>query len=242
MGLAVTDRSGPPILLRGVTTASHLLLPKLGRSEHLTDGEAVRIHEANLLIEFRRLCAPVLDSTPTTEWEWMFLAQHYGVPTRLLDWTTNPLVALFFASERNDGDDGAVYFVSHLLTDQYDQYCPYSAAQRESSPFALQPSEGKVIFLRPRYTDARYLNQSSIFSCPANPVDPLHIDQMQKIILRGAWKPEIRRRLRMLGIGASFIYPGLDGIGKEVTTLMHEPIQSGATKMVVLQTVMPAPK
>jgi hypothetical protein len=50
-----------------------------------------------MLADFKRRARPFLDPLPGNDFEWMFVAQHHGVPTRLLDWTTNALVALYFA-------------------------------------------------------------------------------------------------------------------------------------------------
>ena len=100
---------GPEHLFRGVTSSEHKLVPSIGRgTEAHTHGD-ILVLEKNLASEFRRLAVSEIKVLPETDFEWPFLAQHYGLPSRLLDWSSNPLIALYFAVERNDEEAGAVY-------------------------------------------------------------------------------------------------------------------------------------
>lgn len=66
--------------------------------------------EATLLKRFKQSAAMLIDMPPRVAFDWMFLMQHYGVPTRLLDWSESPLVALYFALENKD-TDGALWLL-----------------------------------------------------------------------------------------------------------------------------------
>ena len=227
---------GPDFVFRGVTDESFDLIPSIGRrTKEPTSGKISAI-EGDLLNEFKRLTIPILEKQPSSDFEWMFLAQHYGLPTRLLDWTTNPLVALFFATEENDDKDGAIYYSQIRFSDEYERYDPYLAKNNHYhySPIALLPHEGKVIFIRPRYTDNRYLNQRSIFSCPSDPFISLNIPEIKKMVFQREWKPGIRERLLRLGISASYIYPGLSGIASEVKSRIFNPITSGKRRIITI--------
>ncbi|MRW89112.1 FRG domain-containing protein [Duganella sp. FT80W] len=236
--------NGPPLLFRGVSNVAHELIPALGRpKEHMID-QSIDMIEMKMMSEFKRLSMPVLDIKPETDWEWLFLAQHYGLPTRLLDWSTNPLVALYFAVEHHDDKDGVVNYLSHLIADDYAEFDPYTADIRKGTKgilqiIALQPSQGVVVFVRPQYKDVRYLNQRSIFSCPANPVEPLAIEGMEKLVIRGEWKHELRKRLRALGVSASFIYPGISGVAQEVKTFEHHRYAQGRAKTITAMLELP---
>ncbi len=66
--------------------------------------------EATLLMRFKQNAAMLIETTPRESFDWLFLMQHFGVPTRLLDWSESPLVGLYFAVE-NIENDGALWLL-----------------------------------------------------------------------------------------------------------------------------------
>src|ERR1700722_6840868 len=93
--LTAIETDSRDVLYRGVTDAAYELIPKIGRDKVL-DSESVLQCEQAVFAEFKRAASPFLTPQPQNDLEWLFLCQHHGLPTRLLDWTTNPLVALYF--------------------------------------------------------------------------------------------------------------------------------------------------
>lgn len=108
---------------RGQSDASHRLIPgTLRQVTPITDGykrpiiegqivtshggEVTGVSAERMLAAFKRQARPFLEWSPANDFEWMFVAQHHRLPTRLLDWTTNALAALFFAASGAEEREG----------------------------------------------------------------------------------------------------------------------------------------
>lgn len=93
--LAEQAESGQLVWFRGQGDSGWKLSPSLARKKKLLEAEAA------LIKRFKQNAVPHLPNRPDSEWEWLFLMQHYRLPTRLLDWTESPLAALYFAVEES---------------------------------------------------------------------------------------------------------------------------------------------
>jgi FRG domain len=193
------------LLYRGVRRSDYQLIPSLGRKRSKTEGGLER-YEQRLMEDFRRRALPYLSRAPTTKWEWLFLAQHYGIPTRLLDWTTNPLVALYFASTGDDSSDFAVYE-------------SLQAKWLERPQDEDMEKLDEVVGLRPPHADPRYISQEGAFTFHPNAADAFSPGGLVKHVVPGALREDFQWQLRKLGYGAARIFPGLDGL---TTDLIQE--------------------
>lgn len=166
--------------------------------------------ENHLIREFKKFSVPYLNVEPKNEYDWLIHAQHHGLPTRLLDLTTNPLKALFFAIESRDewAKDGSVYMMN----------------PKSISPDTENIHFGeKIQFLRSAHINVRIAAQEGAFLL--YPLDESNLDRfgevkniyvnsLTKLKIPFECKPVFERELNKLGINHRTIYPGLDGISK----------------------------
>ena len=172
-------------------------------------------------------------------WHWLGVAQHHGLPTRLLDWTYSPYVAMHFATaniEKFD-IDGVVWAVNYVKAHKLLPTVLKDELQKEgANAFTvkmlmkhvnsleeldnLSPQKDFVIFLEPPSIDDRFINQFAFFSTSSNPRLILddwlleYPDIWQKIIIPAELKWEIRDKLDQANITERVLFPGLDGLSQ----------------------------
>lgn len=191
--------------------------------------------EKHLLRNFRKYAHNLEENTANSVWNWMTIAQHHGLPTRLLDWTYSPMVALHFATSDVDtfSVDGAVWKVNyHECASQIPHRLRAALEEEGGHVFTADILSRAVasideldrladdfcIFLEPPSIDARIVNQFALFSIASNPrraldalLDRVGVDTV-KIIVPAGLKWEIRDRLDQSNITERVLFPGLDGL------------------------------
>ena len=185
---------------RGQSNRRWGLIPKIGRKEKF-----IR-YDMFFSRQFRRLSMPFLDlsHTPSNKVEWTMLAQHHGLPTKLLDWTSNPLVALYFAVNENFSKDGAVWVIS---SDMLPELNEENVSEEKTQVSAFHPS----------HISSRITTQSSFSTYHPNPKLDISKNKqtqklLKKIIIEKEVKPAIIMQLNQLGINQLSLFPGLDGL------------------------------
>jgi len=140
------------ILFRG-QPADKPLLPRFLREDLSLKSRSVKT-ETNMFEEFIIRSRPFLKIEPQSECDWLALAQHHGMATRLLDWTRNPLAALWFAVRDSGKEKYGVVWAFALLESK-----PLEVTKVEN-PFEIK--ETKVF--QPTHISNRFIAQAGWFT------------------------------------------------------------------------------
>ncbi len=184
---------------RGQSDSNWKLIPKIGRKEYS------KLKDEKVPVEsWKRYATSHLNEKPIDDWDWLTVAQHYGLATRLLDWTKNPLVALFFSTIDFDTKrDGAVFILNNK---------DEAINTEKVNPFNI--SFSGVYY--PKGIATRVISQRSIFTVSHKP--SLSFEDLQskyeikKIIITGNAKPKIQKSLELYNINEYSIYQDLDNL------------------------------
>jgi hypothetical protein len=214
---------------RGQADKGWKLHPGVYRANFPETEEWKRIQiENHLFQDFRVESAGIIEGGNEHD-KLYFLEQHYGLPTRLLDWTTNPLAALFFACSEHQNVDGALFFMDayQLAVTQKTKEKGYSGVVTMRHPgfrkalqaicaWAKPPVPmfpDFIMALRPDYSDLRIVLQRSCFTFHVPHRRELtfaHNDSLKKYTIPSSAKRTLLRELNLLGIDEFSIFRDLD--------------------------------
>lgn len=219
------------IWFRGQANSAWVLTPKIWRPQY-SDA-----NEAEMRLEFESVGHPLAPSgSKYDKWHWYFLMQHYGAPTRLLDFTINPLVALYFAIRENGDQDAAVWVVDPWRWNRAhvkDLYGPAIPGWKETAPYLLdledafdtdknenQTSKKWPVAIEPSHIDRRIAAQGSQFMLFGKEKDMTVSDAinkrkggsskhaiLDKILISADILKSLKEELHLIGINVKISVP-----------------------------------
>ncbi len=192
--------------------------------------------EYHLLRNFRKYARTSEPNLTTTQLRSLVLAQHHGLPTRLLDWTYSPYTAMHFATSNTEkyDCDGVIWKVDFVKVNNLipeplnsllskEKCNAFTVEMLESEFSTLQKFDdtiGKenVLFFEPPSLDDRIVNQFALFSIMTDAVSVLdnwllkHTEVYRRLIIPAGLKWEVRDKLDQANITERVLFPGLDGL------------------------------
>ncbi|WP_211129912.1 FRG domain-containing protein [Serratia surfactantfaciens] len=196
------------MLFRGQAEKGNLL-PSIARKNPKTDSTNA---EQELIKELKRMGASILPKNDLDDWELLVIAQHFGMKTRLLDWTSNPLAALFFAC--NDWKKGDVY-VYALDANRY-------LKEPQKGPFET----GRTQVIRPKLNNPRIIAQHGWFTAhkyskSSKKFVPLEknneiSESVQEIKIPEGTRGKLLKSLDRHGVSSRTLFPDLEGLCKYI--------------------------
>ena len=205
------------------------LREQLGKDRRLELWE----YEARLVEAFRRRSLPFLESVPDGHLNWLAVAQHHQLPTRLLDWSRNPLIALYFAvndRNRHEGEDGwgDVFVFAWELGEErdvdehvlpLDRVRAMRPAERGHITDGGPGAEAGLVLFSPPMISSRFASQEGLFSyqeritdCTFTEVAQAGSLSLTRVTVPGAARFGILKQLNRLGVETEKLFPDLPGL------------------------------
>lgn len=228
-------RHRSPFVYKGLSRADYELTTSLYR----LGGDIASI-ERHLLRNFRKYAVQTFDRPIEGRlWNWLALAQHHGLPTRLLDWTYSPLVAAHFATAGRGGgkDDSAVVAIDYGRVNERLPERLQKALEAEGGDVwtaelleaelpgwgdlaSLNDGEPALLFFEPPAVDQRIVNQYALFSLLSDPTATMH-DYLARhpelafrVVIPAHLRQEVRDKLDQANVNERVLFPGLDGLSR----------------------------
>lgn len=216
-------------LFRGVTDAGHALVAKVGREKtrglkkDLKSKVSKRVpyrlaDERGVFTMFKSQALSHIQRAPTTQLEWLALAQHFGMPTRLLDWTESILVAAWFAVEKagvkENKADAAIWITKGV---------PALDTDNTGDPFEIKAPG----VYRPAHISPRISAQASVLMLCPTPTKEVKLKFAHKVTIAREVEFTIKKRLNACGVNRRLLFPDLAGLAEHLTWLHKHDYLAG---------------
>lgn len=220
---------------RGQSDEKWDLIPKIYRKNEKPE------YEREMVRDFKLRASAYIENSPKNDMEWLFLMQHYGMPTRLLDWTESYLIALFFSVVSLSQENSTVWIIEpwslnseffnclSLPTSDDLYFNNYILHLDKQSIDDQRNIEGTFpIALRPNRNSPRIIAQKGTFTIHGK--ERISINgyitnknvsttkiKLEKIIIDGNYKKELLQQLFLAGVTHSTLFPELEGLSNEIS-------------------------
>lgn len=186
-------------LFRGHSNPDWVLTPKAGRVPFSGVDDSV-VFDA-----WKRQAVEYVQTRPQSDWEWLAIAQHHGLATRLLDWTNNPLNAAFFAT-REEYQGNAIIYAAKFK---------FLVPASDTNPMRYRD----LAIFRPHRVVPRITRQGGLFTVHPSPTDPItantkDVVELHRIEVSAAYRSTVLSELSYYGINSASLFPDLDGLSQ----------------------------
>jgi len=180
------------------------LLPTIGQIPGLQGGTLDRLtgFEKKQIERFKLNGARLVEGNPN-QWDWMVIGLQHGLPVRILEWSGNPLIGLFFAVHENPKTKSAVY--AERFTNEFN-------TMKHSDPFAIK----KTGIFQSSFCAPRISSQASSFSIHPDPRKTYTSPSLHCFEISPKLAPNLRSQLRRCGIDPATVFPDLNGLAKSI--------------------------
>jgi len=231
------DQVGGVLWYRGCRLQTHTLLPSLYRRTDIESATDFLKLEGDILTRFKQRSIPYQNRTIAGNWDYLFLMQHHGVPTRLLDWTENPYIALFFALDGNVGNtEGAAVWVAdpgawnrgalkHMSytggvlsvdDDEAKGYAPESGGNLMNNlPIAVYGAHNSPRIVAQRGVFTVFGKEHQAMESMYEAMEFTE-KALSKIVLPAKALESLHTSILQVGFTSSVVYPDLDGLAREI--------------------------